>query len=183
MAIQDNFIGNLRNAKVSGDLRKGGFVDALRSSMGQQAAPNPSGVQNEPMTEPRTVVQQKSAETGSRYLSTPNVAKNSAYNTIEIAALPQTEKDWDAFMSNVDDFRSMLDVYSKEPDQNKRIDLLEKNKDKFSQSGRLARYLYVMSMDEQTNKDGGYPGFDYTQVKPGVEKAIDDIISFRFKKA
>lgn len=183
MAIQDNFIGNLRNAKVSGDLRKGGFVDALRDSMGQKAAPSPSGVQNEPMTEPRTVAQQKGAETGSRYLSTPNVAKNSSYSTIEIPDLPQTEKDWGAFMNNVDDFRSMLDTYSKEPDQNKRIDLLERNRDKFSKSGRLARYLYIMSMDEQTNKNGGYPGFDYTQVKPGVEKAIDDIISFRLRKA
>lgn len=180
MAIQDSFIGNLRGVNApSATKNKGvsGFIENFRNAV-RSAEAKQNGYQNAPMQPVPSAKFHRLS--GDQAL----VWQNSKYEPIEIATFPQTEKDWKNFESGIDDFKVVLDAYNNEPDQNARISLLEKSAPRFKDSERLSRYLYLMHEDEVANRDKtAMLDLDYRTVKPAIEKAIEDIMSHRLKRA
>lgn len=184
MAIQDTFIGNLRNASAKrGYTPRDGFIGNLRKATSATASNVPRNIDTPSNVTPRTYEQDASAKQGTLYLKTPEIANNSAFYATKITALPKTEEAWQNFIKGIDGFKTVLNDYSKEKNQDKRIKILEQNAPKFRNSDRLSRYLHIMREDELANKNGKYDSFDYTKVKPGVEQAIEGIMSLRVKKA
>ena len=190
MAIQDTFIGNLRAARgiASGMAKRGytpqdSFIGNLRKATSATASNVPKNIDTPSNVTPRTYEQDASAKQGTLYLETPKIADNSTFRATEITALPKTEEAWQNFMKGIDGFKTVLNDYSREKNQDKRIKILEQNVPKFKNSEKLSRYLYIMREDELANKNGNYNDFDYTQVKPGIERAIEEMMSLRIKKA
>lgn len=190
MAIQDTFIGNLRAARgiASGMAKQGyapqdGFIGNLRKATTTAASNAPKNIDTPSNVTPRTYEKDASARQGTLYLETPKIADNSTFRATKIAALPKTEEAWQNFIKGIDGFKTVLNDYSKEKNQDKRIEILERNAPKFMNSEKLSRYLYIMREDELANKNGKYKDFDYTQVKPGIEQAIEEMMSLRIKKA
>lgn len=184
MALLDTFIGNLRGASAKqGYTPQEGSIGNLRKAISAAASNVPKNIDIPSNITPRTPEQDASAKQGMLYLKTPKIADNSTFYATKITALPKTEEAWRNFMSGIDGFKTVLNDYSKEKNQDRRIKILEQNAPKFRNSEKLSRYLYIMHEDELANKNGKYNDFDYTQVKPGMERAIEEIMSFRIKKA
>lgn len=197
MAIQDTFVGNLRKSKdKSGTSSRGGFIDELRNSLNERAlqqkrarTPGSVGYKGElgparpSMSEPRTVDQDISAQRGSLFVKAPDIAKNSQFNAMHITSMPKTEKDWQNFSGGLDDFDAMMNAYAKEPNQDKRIKLIEQSTPKVRKSEKLSRYLYVLRENELANKRGELADFNYKDQPKYLKQAIDDLLSLHYKRA
>lgn len=185
--IRDSFIGNLRsggsakNGNTSGD----NFIDIFRKSMNERL--QQGGYRNQPMQEPKTQEQVADAAAGTRFhrLSDEQAQtwQNSKYEPVKITALPQTEKDWKAFTDGLDDFRVVMNSYSNEPNQDARIKIIEQSAPRFQSSEKLSRYLAALHANELANKRGELTDFNYKDQPSYLEDSINEVLSYRFKRA
>lgn len=194
--VRDTFIGNLHNISSSlGNAYKDVFVDNFRrfvSNANRQQNGVVPGSNNYggkirsasvPMNEPRTWEQENSAKAGTLFMKEPEISGNSKFEAMHITAMPHTEKDWEAFVNGLDDFRVVLDAYAKEPNQDERIKIIEQSAPRFQDSRKLNRYLYALHENELANKRGEYDDYNYKDQPAYLEEAIRDMLSLHYKKA
>lgn len=203
MAVQDDFIGNLRESRRgisngSNGLRRtpqatagesGGIGSAISGAFGLRKAPI-SGWAPQEIDKPDLKEQNRAPSNtygGMGFVIPTDEQKsfleNDRSHVFEVARLPLTVQEWDDFENSIGSFKSMLKEYSNEPNQSKRIDLLKRSANTYANVPRLMGYLEAMYSDEDANMNGRYNDFDYRRVQKDVEDAIQWILNYRYSRS
>lgn len=91
--------------------------------------------------------------------------------------------DMDFFTHNANDFSGFVNEFSRTPDSNARMKLIEDAYNKYGNNPQFQKYLQIMAMDEKAYQDGYYKDYDYERVGKDINDAINDVFKHYFHYA
>ena len=199
MAVQDNFIGNLRGTNANGmkeDVKKpaekkyglfDSFIKNLRNSNIRTGGEVPKNLvdKDNALKDGRTNAPM--SLNGTRFHTLDDkqgaVWDNSWFEPIEMNAMPSSEQEWKEFSDGLEDLDGVLNMFSNESNQDARIKIIEQNAHRFNKSPKLARMVNALYKNEMWSKKGEYPDYDYRAQPDLIRQAVNDTLAHRYKRA